>query len=238
MADLNPKPEEVQVNVPHLRTGFKEKFADNIKNGSYDQRDIDRLDKDDAYARAFLRTLKANGDAVKAVDLIDNCFRFRKSIGLCDLTTDDFPSEIKDRNAIYFKGQDKNGHPILYVNVKENLATDDLMPLLKQYIAWVIEQHHGKDPEQMCVVLMDMGSAEPCNLGSDVTKYLIACFTIYFPAFLAYVIYYDIPDVLCGTLSAIGSVLHDDRMNQKLVTAKKTEISKYISLEHLWPHMK
>lgn len=57
-------------------------LTDSIKKGTYDQRDVDRLDKDDAYARAFLRTLKSRGDVAKAVDLIDDCFKFRKSIGI------------------------------------------------------------------------------------------------------------------------------------------------------------
>lgn len=55
---------------------------EHIKKGAYDQRDLDRLDKDDAYARAFLRTLKSRGDVAKAADLIDEAFKFRKQIDI------------------------------------------------------------------------------------------------------------------------------------------------------------
>lgn len=237
MADLNLKPEEVAGKVSELRTCFKEKFSENIKNGVYDQRDLDRLDKDDAHARTFLRTLGANGDVAKAVDLVDDCFKFRKSIGLWDLNIDDFPDEIKDRNAIYFKGEDKKGHPIFYINVKENVAPIEHMPLLKQYIAWSIEQHHSRNPEQMCVVLMDMGSADVTNLGVEIIKYLMACFTNYFPVFLAYLINYNMPTILSATFSTISTCL-DNEQKQKFLSVKKSEIMNYIAHEHLWPHMK
>lgn len=237
MADMNLKPEEVAEKVPSLRMIFKENYAENIMKGAYDQRDLDRLEKDDAHARTFLRTLKTNGDVGKAAELIDVCFKFRKSIGIWDLSVDDFPSEIKDKNAIYFKGQDKKGHPILYVNVKENIATDEHMPLLKQYIAFVVEKHHAKYPEQMCVVLMDMGSTDASNMGTDVMKYLVACFTSYFPVFMAYMISYNLPSLFNDARSELGMFLNDDQQ-QKLLLVKKNEISNFIADEYLWPHMK
>ncbi len=56
--------------------------SDRIAKGDYDERDVKRLDEDDAYARCFLRTLKAKGDAKKAADVVHECFKFRKSVGI------------------------------------------------------------------------------------------------------------------------------------------------------------
>jgi hypothetical protein len=56
--------------------------SDNIQKGLYDARDVERLDKDDAYARCFLRTLKARGDVDKAADIVNESFKFRKDLGL------------------------------------------------------------------------------------------------------------------------------------------------------------
>ena len=55
---------------------FVDKFS------KYDQRDIDRLNSDDAYARCFLRTLKSRGDTSKALDVIHEAFKFRKATGI------------------------------------------------------------------------------------------------------------------------------------------------------------
>ena len=54
----------------------------NISSGLYDQRDLVRLDRDDAYARCYLRTLLSNGDISKSVDVLDSAFKFRKEVGI------------------------------------------------------------------------------------------------------------------------------------------------------------
>ena len=55
-------------------------FLANIEQGAYDARDLDRLRNDDAYARAFLRTMGAKDDVEKAIGVIDEAFKFRKGI--------------------------------------------------------------------------------------------------------------------------------------------------------------
>ena len=54
----------------------------NISNSDYDQRDLDRLDREDGYARCFLRTLKSKGDVDKAADVLHEAFLYRKDIGI------------------------------------------------------------------------------------------------------------------------------------------------------------
>ena len=56
--------------------------VDDIAKGTYDQRDVDRLNTDDPYVRCFLRTLKAKGNPKKAVEVIHECFCFRKGMDL------------------------------------------------------------------------------------------------------------------------------------------------------------
>jgi hypothetical protein len=235
MAALNPTPQDVAASVPALREAFATKYADNIKSGLYDARDVTRLQTEDAYARCFLRTLKARGDAPKAADIVHESFKFRKEIGLGDVNPSNFPADITSRNAIYYKGKDKDGHPILYIDVKENVAKGPAV--LKQYIAWNFEEHQRAQPEQMCVVLMDMSGASTSNVSVDITKYIITCFTTYFPAFLAYMINYDMPMLLSATWTLISTFLSAEQ-KQKLLIVKKKDITKYIPAEHLWPHMK
>merc|ERR1712121_46199 len=122
MADLNPAPADVADKVPELRQKFLDKFKDKIEKGAFDARDVERVQTDDAYCRCFLRTLKSRGNVDKALDVIDNAFKFRKEWGINDLTLSSFPAEILDRNAVYYKNVDKDGRKICYLNVKENTA--------------------------------------------------------------------------------------------------------------------
>ena len=55
---------------------------DSIASGAYDQRDLDRLEKDDGYARCFMRTLLSKGDPEKATEVLDTAFKYRKEIGI------------------------------------------------------------------------------------------------------------------------------------------------------------
>jgi len=166
---------------------------------------------------------------------VHESFKFRKEIGLGDVNPNSFPDELTSRNGIYYKGKDIHGHPILYINVKENVAKDQTQ--LKQYIASYFEQHQRAEPEQMCVVLMDMSGASTSNISMDITKFIITCFTTYFPAFLAYTINYEMPMLLSVTWSMISAFLSSEQ-KQKLLMVKKKDITKYIPEEHLWPHMK
>jgi len=237
MADLNPKPQEVAGKEPELRATFKKKFDDNIQKGIYDQRDLNRLDKDDAYARCFLRTLKSRGNVEKAVECVHESFKWRKELGIWDVNDTTFPAELTDKKAIYYKGFDVNGHPILYINVKENSSSPEHADLLKRYVAWYFEEHQRKSPEVMCVVLMDMSGAGTGNLNTDMTKFIISCFSTIFPSFLAYMINYEMPFLLSATWTVISAFLSSEQ-KQKLLMVKKKDITKYIPEEHLWGHMK
>eukprot|EP00914_Ancora_sagittata_P001164 GHVO01003023.1.p1 GENE.GHVO01003023.1~~GHVO01003023.1.p1 ORF type:complete len:247 (+),score=29.14 GHVO01003023.1:29-742(+) len=237
MADLNPKPEEVLPKIGDLRSSFTTKFKAEIDSGAFDARDVSRLAKDDQYAACFLRTLKSRGDVDKALEVISDAFKFRKEIGANDLASIKWPEELLAKKAIYYKGFDVKGHPILYINIKENTASKEQMPDLKKYIAHHFEQHHSKHPEQMCIVLMDMTGAGVTNLNLDITKFIITCFTTYFPAYLAYMLNYEMSMLLGATWALINPLLSADQ-KKKLLMVKKKQIKEYIPEEHLWDHMK
>jgi len=237
MANLNLTPSEVYPKVAEFREVFNSKYADNLKNGLYDERDLERLRTDEKFAGCYLRTMKAKGDPGKAAEVAHESLKFRKEIGLGDLKESGFPDDLKQKNAIYYKGADVDGHPILYIDVKENVTKKEDQHVLKQYIAWHFEQHHKTNCEQMCVVLMDMSGANTSNVNPDISKFIITCFTTNFPAFLAYMINYDMPTLLSAVWSGISLFLSGDQ-KKKLLNVKKGDITKYIPDQHLWPHMK
>lgn len=230
--DVNLKPEQVASKVPGMRTQFKQKHAADISKGEYDQRDLDRLEKDDAYARCFLRTLKSNGDIDKAVDVINECFKFRKEYGMWDLTDASFPDWVWERNGVYYKNHDKNNCPILYMDVKANTSTGDEIPVLKKFLAYNMEKHHRDNPEIMVVALMDMSRAGTSNMNMDVSKFLITCFATYFPAYLAYMVNYEMPMILSAVWKIIRAFMSHDQQKKTVVIGKK-EITKYIDADQL-----
>lgn len=236
MAELNLKPSEVASKVPELREKFNAKYQAEIASGKFDERDVQRFNSDDAYARCFLRTMKAKGDVDKAVDVVQEAFVMRKDYLVNDFDESKVPEDIKNRNGIFYRGKDKDGHPILYIDVKQNTASGDEVVLLKCYIAGMFEKHHRSNPEQMCVVFFDMSGAGLSNMNMDITKFIISCFKVAFPAFLAYMINYDMPFILNAAWKVISSLVGGDAA-KKIQVAKKGDLTKYVPKDQLWGHL-
>lgn len=72
----------------------------------------------------------------------------------------------------------------VYIDVKQNTASGDEVTYLKRFIAGMFEKHHRSNPEQMCVVFFDMSGAGLSNMSLEITKFIISCFKVAFPAFL------------------------------------------------------
>lgn len=237
MAEVNPTPEAVTHLVPEFREKFQTKHAKNISSGVYDERDVKRLMSDDPYARCFLRTLKSRGDIDKALEVVDDAFKFRKEYTVNDLTEDSFPENMKAKHGMYYQGTDNKGHNILYMNTKANSTSSDEMPMMKKYIAYFFEKHHKENPEQMCVVLMDMSGAGTGNVSRDIFKFTMACFTTNFPSYLAYMLNYEMPMILSAFWKMVSAFLSKDQ-SKKVVIVKKKDIGKYLNDDALWPHMR
>ena len=52
------------------------------------------------------------------------------------------------------------------MDVAKNNVKGDEVVLLKKYIAWHFDQHQNKDPETMCVLLLDLSSTSVANVVS------------------------------------------------------------------------
>jgi len=238
MAEINPSSEEVAPNVPALREEFKKKYEASISGGTYDSRDVERLEKDDSYARAFLRTLKSKNNVSLAVEVINECFIFRKENGIWDLTEESFPEEVKSKNGIYFKGQDVKGFKVLYIDVSANSAKNDEERVwIRKYAAFVIEQHHRNTPEEMVTCLFDMHKASTFNFSPELSKYFTTCFAVYFPCFLSYMINYEMPFILGAAFSLVTKFLSAEQ-NKKIIAVNKSKIKTYLPEDNLWDCMK
>merc|ERR1712141_4033 len=114
--------------------------------------------------------------------------------------------------------------------------TDEERLVLKKYIAYYFELHHRKNPEQMCVVLLDMHTAGTKNTNTDVTKFIMACFSVYFPAYLAYFLNYEMPWILTAFWKIISAFISAEQRG-KIKMCSKKDIKQYINEENLWSHM-
>ncbi|XP_074651496.1 motile sperm domain-containing protein 2-like isoform X2 [Tubulanus polymorphus] len=227
MADQKDKYDE-------LRTLFQEKYADKITQGAYDERDINRLNTNDSYAGCFINALRT--DVEEAAKIVNGSFSWRKEIGVNDLNENSFPQEAHEKGAIYYHNHDKDGNDILYFRIKDHKKDSSTLLLLQKYVAFMLERYFQANIGKRIVVLFDMAEAGLTNMDLDLVKYIITCFTSYYPSFLAYILIYDMPWVLNTAWKIIKAWLSEEA-KKKVIFVKKNEIQEYIDRDQLWEHM-
>ena len=68
--------------------------------------------------------------------------------------------------------------------MKKNKKDPERLTLVKKFIAWWIDKHYLKNPDQRIVVLFDMTDAGFSNIDIELVKFQVFCFTTYYPAML------------------------------------------------------
>ncbi|XP_064637399.1 motile sperm domain-containing protein 2-like [Lineus longissimus] len=225
---------EYFVKVPDLRKRFREKYRDKIAQGLYDAEDLARLEDNDTYVELFLQSEKGNIDS--ATSMIDGAFVWRKSIGVNGLSSTSFPREVHEKGAIYFHNHDKDGNEILYFRIKDHKKDPTKLLLLQKYVAYLLEQYFMENMGSQIVVMFDMTDAGLSNMDLDLIKFIITCFTTYYPNYLAYLLVYDMPWVLNAVWKIIKTWLSEES-SKKVIFVKKGDIQEYIDKDQLLEHM-
>ncbi|CAH1778157.1 unnamed protein product [Owenia fusiformis] len=220
--------------VPELREKFQEQFADQLALDAYDERDVERFNNDDVYAHCFMKHHKGNIDG--AVSMVDTTLKFRKELEINDLTDKSFPAEWLERGGIYYHNHDKDGHPIMFFRIKFVKKDPQMLPTAKKFLAYWMDKHHRQTPDVQVVVLMDMTDAGLSNMDLDLIKFLITCFTSYYPYFLAYLLMYEMPWILNAVWRVIQGWL-SERQREKIKFVKKADIQEHINKDNLPKHM-
>lgn len=221
--------------IEELRERFLKEYKEDTENGSYDDRDLDRIKSSNEYLACFIRTFCENGNLNKPVEMIDVVLRFRKEININDLKPESFPEEMKSRKFLYWHGVDKEDHKILHFSVSQH-QKGKLFQEVKNYIAMFLEEHHRSNLGVRIVLIFDFTSAGIMNMDLDVVRYIITCLSTYFPGILAYILLFEMPWLLSSVWKVIRSWLTEEQ-KKKIILVKKKEIQTYISPEELEQHM-
>lgn len=231
-----PTQEDVDKLVGELRERFFKEYAESTENGSYDERDVERVRSSDPYLACFIRTFYGvNGDLTKPVEMIDTVLKFRKEIKLNDLKPESFPEELQNRKSLYWHGEDKENRKILHFRVSQH-QKGKLVQEMKNYIAMFLEEYHQANLGVRMVLIFDFTNAGILNMDLDVVRYIITCLSTYFPGILAYILLFEMPWLLSSVWKVIRSWLTEEQ-KKKILLVKKSEIQTHISSDQLLPHM-
>ncbi|XP_055958889.1 motile sperm domain-containing protein 2 [Patella vulgata] len=213
-----------------IRSKFETKYADNITKGLYDSRDLECMRNEDSFLKTYVR------NDTPAEDLLHESFKWRNEIKLRDLCEDSFDKWIWDKGAVFFHSKDKDGHRIMNIVVRHHKKDVHVLPSIKKFFAYAVEQAFLEDSTNRIVVMFDMSETGLANLDMELIKYVITCFKYYYPTFLAYMLIYEMPWIFNAAWKVIKAWLSADAVKViKFVT--KSDVQEFINREELLEHM-
>jgi len=172
------------ITVPEFRELVNKHFEKQISEGQlYDARDIQRFNEIDDYTLMFIQhgQFGTSFDQERALRIFDGSMSWRKRHNVYDISTNEFPAEYFDRQAIYFKNHDKYNNPILHFVVRVFNKGHEDNEAIKRFITYHFENHLREHPGQKIVILFDMSEAGIGHLDYDLVKFIIASGQIFYP---------------------------------------------------------
>ncbi|KAG9486107.1 hypothetical protein GDO78_008925, partial [Eleutherodactylus coqui] len=197
--------------VHETRRRFTEEYtADSTTK--YDSRDLERLQKDDAWVESYL--LWRHSVVEEALKMIDESFRWRKDININDLSESVIPRWCFDVGATYLHGYDKEGNKLFWLRVKLHVRDNKTNEDKKKCVAFWLERYAKKEPGKLLTVVFDMAE---CGLSNVI-------------------VIFEMPWIMNAAFKIVKGWLGPEAINM-LKFVNRSEIQDYISAEYLLPHM-
>ncbi|XP_068602269.1 motile sperm domain-containing protein 2 [Brachionichthys hirsutus] len=222
--------QDIEKKIQETRQRFKNEFLQD----SYDPRDVERLQSDDALAEGYLRWRSYVVD--DALKMINESFQWRKEFCVNDLTESVIPRWMFESGALYLHGYDKEGNKLFWFRVKLHVKDAKSVIDKKKYVAFWLERYAKKEPGLPLTVVYDMSESGISNIDMDFVKYIINCFKVYYPKFLSKMIIVDMPWIMNAAWKIVRSWLGPEAIS-KLKFASKSEIQSFIGAEYLPPSL-
>ncbi|XP_067938794.1 motile sperm domain-containing protein 2-like isoform X2 [Watersipora subatra] len=210
-------------------------FVAGITPDVFDERDIKRVRESDTWLRHFL--LHKKYQVADAVKMMKTTLAWRKEFGVNDITEESISLEARKLGACYFHNQNLSGNDIYYFCIKLNKKGDsEHNKNARLMIAYMLDNYQRRKPLQRVVALLDMTAVGVTNVDMDLTKFLITCFTSYFPGMLEYLLVYDMPWII-NTVWAVIKLMLSEEEQKHVIFCKKSNIQQYVASSQLPRHM-
>ncbi|KAI4373954.1 hypothetical protein MLD38_012011 [Melastoma candidum] len=112
---------------------------------------------DEACAERFLEKVKGDNPK-KAAKLLRACLSWRQSVGIEDMTADEFQAELAE-GAAYVAGHDEECRPVVILRIKQEYHKFNSQKVLSRVVAFTLEVAIGTMPKNVhqLVLIFDAG---------------------------------------------------------------------------------
>lgn len=231
MAAEDEPPTLTQIET--IRNEFKEKIT-SIGSDLFDERDIDKLMKDNLYvSRFWIHAFFIPGDRVEnAVNLVTDTFKWRKEFGVNDINESDLDMDLLNRGSLYYHNRDMKGSKLLVFCIRKHNKDAKKIETMKKMLIFILERLDKEEAGKRITIIFDSEGAGVSNFDLEQVKFLIHVLISYYPNFVEKILVFEMPWILNTAWKIIKSLLPPPAVARiKFVT--KSNIKELISKDQL-----
>ncbi|KAB7498110.1 Motile sperm domain-containing protein 2 [Armadillidium nasatum] len=225
-----PEPSKEQILI--LRETVLKKIESDGLMDKIDSRDIKRFQTDDSYLRRFL--MHHDNDQKLASDMAIDTFKWRKEIGVNDITEDTLDKEMVEKNSLFIHNRDKDGCKMLIFIVRNHNKDAVDIEKLKTFLIYWVERLEREEKGKFITVVFDMKDTGLRNMDMVFVQYFINLFKFYYPWILNYILVFEMPWILNAMWKIIKGWLPPKSVDKIKFVDKKSVIT-YVTQDQLLP---
>ncbi|NWX59354.1 MSPD2 protein, partial [Promerops cafer] len=204
------------------------------KSDKYDSRDVERLQQDDKWVENYL--IWRHDVVDDTLKMIDESFQWRKEYTVNDLSESVLPKWLFEIGALFLHGYDKEGYKLFWFKVKHHTRDPKQQLDKKKLVAFWLEHYAKRDHGKPLTVVFDMADTGISHIDLDFVRFIVNCFTDYYPNFLTKIVIFEMPWIMNAAFKIVKGWLGPDAISMLKFT-NKSDVQEYISGEYLPPHM-
>jgi len=193
----------------------------------------------------FSRYVKRKrGDVQATLYFLIEVLKWRRRIGISQLSEKSFPKEFFDFGGIHVYGKDREGDSICHVRLRLFYRQPEILELLKKFVVWQMFRadeegaKRGRESGQDIgwILLFDCTGAGVANSDMDMTNFLNSTLKNYFPYGQKYVLTHNLPWLLNAIKNVVFTWLPSN-VKRRIKFSNDKSIGEFIDVEHLPPYM-
>lgn len=158
--------------------------------------DLARIQDSDLWIKQLLEAYKL--DVEKTITrLWENC-EWRQSYGVHDINETNVNQDLLHDGEIFVRNKDRDGMPLLIVNISKHSKSKNQEDLIKLIVYWVERTQREYNYEKKITLFMDMTGSGLSNLDLDFIKRIIALFETKYAYTPNYIVVHELPFLLNG----------------------------------------
>ncbi|KAH8239081.1 hypothetical protein KR032_000501 [Drosophila birchii] len=214
--------------ISEVRTHILQRMEKEPPAEPFHPNDLKRMNDSDVWITKLLEIYELDLEKCK-IRLWDNLV-WRQSFGVNEITENNVNQEYLTDGSIYVHNKDKDGKPLLILNIKMHSKSRNQEDLMRVLVYWVerLERENGLGK---ITIFMDMTGSGLSNLDLDFIKAIIGVFETKYPYAPNYILVHELPFLLNAAFKIVKTFLPAEALKILKVTTKK-DIEQYVDKDN------